>query len=143
LELTDVLTRVAEYAAAAIPGADGAGLTLLEQGRADTIVATAPFVAEVDSIQYGIKEGPCITAALHGRTVRSGELDSDSQWPRFGPSVGRLGVHSALSLPLLAGERVVGAMNVYAHSPNAFDDHAAVIGELFAVPAAVAVASAS
>jgi GAF domain-containing protein len=142
LELTEVLTRVAEYATAAIPGADGAGLTLLEQGHADTIVASAPFVAAVDDIQYAIKEGPCITAALQGCTVRSGELGRDSQWPRFGPSVGRLGVHSALSLPLLIGDRVVGAMNVYARAPNAFDDHAAVIGELFAVPAAIAVQNA-
>jgi GAF domain-containing protein len=105
-------------------------------------VASASFVAEVDDIQYAIKEGPCITAALQGRTVRSGELGRDSQWPRFGPSVGRLGVHSALSLPLLIGDRVVGAMNVYAHAPNAFDDHAVVIGELFALPAAIAVQNA-
>jgi hypothetical protein len=81
LELTDVLTRVAEFAAAAIPGADGAGLTLLEHGHADTIVASAPFVAEVDGIQYGIREGRCITAAAQGRTVRSGELGSDAHWP--------------------------------------------------------------
>ena len=30
-------------------------------------------------------------------------------WPRFGPRVGRLGVHSALSLPLLLPDQVVGA----------------------------------
>jgi GAF domain-containing protein len=142
LELTDVLTRVAEYAVAAIPGADGAGLTLLEEGRADTIVASTPFVADVDAIQYGLEEGPCVTAALQGRTVRSGALDRDAQWPRFGAQVARLGVNSALSLPLFGPERVVGAMNVYAHDKDAFSDHAAQIGELFAVPAAIAVLNA-
>lgn len=142
LELRDVLTRVAEFAVAAIPGADGAGLTLLEAGRADTIVASAPFVAEVDAIQYGIEEGPCITAASEGRTVRSGELSTDEQWPEFGPRIGKLGVHSVLSLPLLTPAGVVGAMNVYAHPRNAFSDHAAAIGELFAVPAAIAVQNA-
>lgn len=40
--LEDVLTQVATFAVAAIPHADGAGLTLLEPNRADTIVATAP-----------------------------------------------------------------------------------------------------
>jgi len=45
---------VAAYAVRAIPGADGAGLTLLEDDRADTIVAAAPFVREIDDIQYGI-----------------------------------------------------------------------------------------
>lgn len=142
LDLTDLLTRVAELAAAAIPGADGAGLTLLEQSHSDTIVASAPFVADVDAIQYGIGEGPCITAAREGRTVRSGSLSADAQWPRFGPRVAALGVHSVLSLPLLAPDRVVGAMNVFAHQPNAFDEHAAHIGELFVIPAAIVVLNA-
>jgi GAF domain-containing protein len=142
LELSEVLTRVAEFAVQAIPGADGAGLTLLEAGRADTIVASAPFVREVDAIQYGIGEGPCITAAAEGRTVCSGSLGGAARWPRFGPRVGRLGVHSVLSLPLLTPDGVVGAMNVYAHPKDAFDERAARIGELFAVPAAIAVQNA-
>jgi transcriptional regulator with GAF, ATPase, and Fis domain len=142
MQLAEVLTRVAEFAVAAIPGADGAGLTLIEAGRTDTIVASAPFVAEVDAIQYGIEEGPCITAAAEARTVRSGSLGGDRQWPRFGPRVGRLGVHSVLSIPLLTPEGVLGAMNVYARRHDAFDEHAALIGELFAAPAAIAVQNA-
>jgi GAF domain-containing protein len=142
MELTDVLTRVAEFAVRAIPGADGAGLTLIEAGHADTIVASAPFVTEVDAIQYGIGEGPCITAAAESRTMRSGSLGTDPLWPQFGPRVGHLGVHSALSLPLLTTDGVLGAMNVYAHARDAFDDRAALVGELFAVPAAIAVQNA-
>ncbi len=140
--LTDALTKVAEYAASAIPGADGAGLMLLEQGDDDTVVASAPFVAEVDAIQYRLREGPCITAATHGRIVRSGSLCSDRQWPRFGSRVARLGVRSALSLPLVTDEGVLGAMDVYAYAPDAFDDRAVRVGELFAVPAAIAVQNA-
>jgi GAF domain-containing protein len=142
MQLEDVLTRVAEFAVSAIPGADGVGLTLLESGRADTMVASAPFVAEVDAIQYGIEEGPCITSAAEARTVRSGELDTDPQWPRFGPQIGHLGVHSALSVPLLTHAGVLGAMNVYAHERDAFDEDGARIGELFAEPAAIAVQNA-
>src|ERR687889_135626 len=48
LPLEDLLTRVATYAVQAIPGADGAGLTLLEENRSDTVVSTAPFVREID-----------------------------------------------------------------------------------------------
>jgi putative methionine-R-sulfoxide reductase with GAF domain len=142
MELRDVLTRVAEFAVLAIPGADGAGLTLIEAGHTDTIVASAPFVTQVDAIQYGIGEGPCITAATEARTMRSGSLDTDPLWPRFGPRVGHLGVHSALSLPLLTADGVLGAMNIYAHAPDAFDERAARLGELFAVPAAIAVQNA-
>jgi hypothetical protein len=142
MSLPALLTRVAEFAVRAIPGADGAGLTLLEAGKSDTIVATAEFVRAVDAIQYGLGEGPCITAAAQGVTVRSGSLGGDGTWPRFGPRVSALGVHSALSLPLIGSEGVLGAMNIYAHRPDAFDDRAAALGELYAVPAAISVQNA-
>src|SRR5882757_11552856 len=147
LGLEDLLARVAGFAARAIPGADGAGVTLLQVEDPDNIVAALaasdPFVAEIDQIQYVVlDEGPCITAALERRTVRSGSLGGEKQWPRFGPRVGRLGVHSALSLPLLTPDRVVGAINVYAHGKDVFDAYAAELGELFAKPAAVAVHNA-
>jgi GAF domain-containing protein len=142
LDLKSTLTQVASFAVRAIPGADGAGLTLLERDRADTMVATADFVHEVDAIQYSIREGPCISAAAEGRTMRSGSLGGDSRWSKFGARVARLGVHSVVSLPLVTPDGVVGAMNVYAHAKNAFGDQAAHIGELFAVPAAIAVQNA-
>lgn len=145
--LQALLKEVATFAVRAIPGADGAGVTLLKVDRPDNMVealaASAPFVAEIDDIQYvTLKEGPCITAALERRTVRSGSLGGEKMWPRFGPRVGRLGVHSALSLPLLLPSQVVGAINVYAHGKDVFDEHAARLGELFAKPAAVAVHNA-
>jgi GAF domain-containing protein len=142
LDLKSTLVQVAQFAVRAIPGADGAGLTLLERDRADTIVSTADFVTEVDDIQYSIREGPCISAATEGVTMRSGSLGGDSRWSKFGARVARLGVHSVVSLPLVTPEGVVGAMNVYAHAKNAFDDQAATIGELFAIPAAIAVQNA-
>src|SRR5207342_1915535 len=123
-------------------GADGAGLTLLEDGRPATIVKSEVFVEEIDDIQYGIDEGPCISAATTGQTMRSGSLSGDPRWPRFGPRVGRLGIHSVLSLPLLTPDGVFGAMNVYAHAKEAFDERAERLGELFAAPAAVAVQNA-
>ncbi len=142
LGLEELLTRVATYAVKAIPGADGAGLTLLEEDRADTLVATADFVSEIDDIQYSIGQGPCITAAREGRTVTSGSLGGDPRWRKFGGTVARLGVHSVLSLPLITSDGVVGAMNVYAKDRHAFDERAAELGEIYAVPAAVAVQNA-
>jgi GAF domain-containing protein len=51
-------------------------------------------------------------------------------------------VHSALSLPLVTPDEGIGALNVYAHAKNVFDERAAELGELFAVPAAIAVQNA-
>ena len=147
LPIEQVLAQVASFAAHAIPGADGAGVTLLRiegsVSHVEALAASQPFVSEIDDIQYVLlNEGPCITAALERRTVRSGSLGGEKMWPRFGPRVGRLGVHSALSLPLLLPDEVVGAINVYAHEKDVFDEHAARLGELFAGPAAVAVHNA-
>lgn len=142
LTLPEMLTHIAEFAVRAIPGADGAGLTLEHGDRRDTVVATDDFVVEVDTIQYTLGEGPCITAAAEGKTIRSGSLGGDPHWPHFGPRVGRLGVHSALSLPLVAGQGSIGVINVYARAKDAFDDRAIALGEMFAVPAAVSVQNA-
>ena len=145
--LTELLQQVAIYAAHAIPGADGAGVTLLRVDRPDNrvqaLAASDPFIAQIDKIQYvTVNEGPCITAALERRTVRSGSLGGEKMWPHFGPRVGRLGIHSALSLPLLLPGQVIGAINVYSRGKDVFDDHAQELGELFATPAAVAVHNA-
>jgi transcriptional regulator with GAF, ATPase, and Fis domain len=140
--LEHLLTEVAIFAMGAVPRADGAGVTMLEAGRPDTIVASAQFVRDVDNIQYRLGEGPCISAAAEGRTKSSGELNQDPTWPGFGPMAAELGVHSALSLPLMLAGEVLGAINVYAHNHNAFDAAAQHMGELFAVPAAIAIHNA-
>jgi anti-anti-sigma regulatory factor len=141
-ELNDVLTRVAHSAVLVIPGADGAGVTLSQDGRAQPGAASAPFVAEIDAIQSRINQGPCITSAAGARTVRSGRLAADPQWPHFGARIEHLGVHSALSIPLQTPDGVLGAMTVYAYATDAFDERGVRIGELFAVPAAIAVENA-
>ena len=103
LELESLLTRVASYAVQAIPGADGAGLTLLEQDRRTR--SWRPRVRQRDRrIQYGLGEGPCIRAAADGQPMLSGSLGGDPRWPRFGGRVARIGVHSVLSLPLVSGQ---------------------------------------
>ena len=153
LGLHELLTSVATFAVRAIPGADGAGVTLLTGDpagrRIEALAASAPFVSEIDRLQYEtLGEGPCITAVLERKTVRSGSLGGEKLWPRFGPRVGRLGFHSALSLPLLLPRDaaqdtgIVGAINVYARGKDVFDERAEEMGELFAAPAAVAVHNA-
>jgi GAF domain-containing protein len=146
--LERLLERVAESAVHAIPNAEGVGVSLLrldtDENQVQALAASHPFVVEVDAIQYDlVNEGPCIVAAQQRVPVRTGNVTADVRWPRFGPRVGRLGVHSALSLPMLIPDgAVVGAINAYAHSRDAFDDHALTVGELFAAPAGLAVHNA-
>jgi GAF domain-containing protein len=143
----ELLGEVAEFAAHAIPGVDGAGVGLIvvDQGSLtlQKASATAEFVHEIDVVQYDeLHEGPCITSMESRRPTVSGSLGSDSRWPRFGGRVARMGVHSALSLPLMVGEHVIGAINSYATSHDAFGEHAVRLGSQFAGPAAVSIYNA-
>lgn len=140
--LKDTLTTVAQLAVNAIPGADAAGLTLLQEGRADTMVTTSRFAADVDVVQYGLGQGPCVDAVTSGLTVKVDSLGSDKRWLLFGSQAARLNLHSVLSLPLFSADGVVGSMNIYAHAKRAFTDESVAIGELFSVPAAQAVQNA-
>src|SRR6201990_1801055 len=145
--VVDVLSEVAQFAAQAIPGVDGAGVTMTESStdilQIQAWAVTADFVREIDKVQYrGMREGPCITCMQSRRPAISGSLGSDDRWPRFGGRVARMGVHSALSLPLVVGTEVIGAINSYAKSRDAFGEHAVTLGSQFAGPAAVSVYNA-
>lgn len=142
-----VLSEVAEFAVQAIPGVDGAGVTLIDWRETTlsirTWAATAEFVEDIDKVQYvDLHEGPCITCTQSQRPAVSGSLGSDSRWPRFGGRVARMGVHSALALPLLIGDQVIGTINTYAYRRDAFAEHAVQLGSQFAAPAAVSVYNA-
>jgi GAF domain-containing protein len=140
--LEETLLQVAQCASRAIPGASGVGLTLIEKGRADTIVATESFVTEMDTVQYHLKQGPCISAVAGEQPVISGSIASDPRWPQFGPQSAGFGVQSSLSIPLITADGVVGSLNVYAHEKDVFDDRSALLGGYFGVPAAIAVQNA-
>jgi GAF domain-containing protein len=143
----DLLGDVAEFAAQAIPGVDGAGVALIQPhngtSRIQTWSATAEFVHDIDSVQYEeLNEGQCITCMQTARPTVSGSLGGDDRWPHFGGRVARMAVHSALSLPLMVGHQMIGAINTYAHSRDAFGERAVQLGSQFAGPAAVSVYNA-
>jgi transcriptional regulator with GAF, ATPase, and Fis domain len=146
--VVDLLAEVAGFAAEAIPGVDGAGVALIDASKSHptlqtTTSATAAFVHRIDAVQYDeLREGPCITCMESGRPTVSGSLGGDRRWPRFGGRVARMGVHSALSLPLIVGEDVIGAINCYADEHDAFGEHAVKLGSQFAAPAAVSIYNA-
>ncbi|MGA7055568.1 MAG: GAF and ANTAR domain-containing protein [Mycobacterium sp.] len=143
----DILRDVADFAAQAIPGVDGAGVALIDARggvpSVQTWAATEQLVHDIDSVQYDeLKEGPCITCMESRRPTVSGSLGSDGRWPHFGGRVARMRVHSALALPLIVGDQLIGSINAYAKGRDAFGDHAVRLASQFANTAAVAVHNA-
>jgi GAF domain-containing protein len=146
-EVSELLGEVAEFAVQAIPGVTGAGIVLIDacEGRlaVQTSASTAGFVDEIDRVQYNeLNEGPGVTCIQSRRATVSGSLGSDRRWPHFGGTVARMGVHSALSLPLTVGDEVIGAINSYANTRDSFGERAVRLGSQFAGPAAVSIHNA-
>lgn len=62
--------------------------------------------------------------------------EAHERWPRFAEAVRRDGIQSLMALPLVSGERCVGALNLYGYVPHAFDDFEASLARVAAARAA-------
>ena len=146
-DLEGVLDQIAHLTVASVPGAEGAGVTVIHlanDGPPKVLAwgVTEAFVREVDHLQYDLlQEGPCLTAMQTRRALVSGSIGADNRWPRLGSRVARMDVHSALAVPLIARGNVVGALNIYARQRDTFTEHAVNLAEQYARTAAVTVAN--
>jgi hypothetical protein len=151
--LEEVLARIAAAATEVIDGVDLASISLLTQGgRISTPAATDPLAVRLDELQYACGEGPCLEIGLNPQLtyLSVADVSVHPDWPVFGPKAGAHGIHAMLSLglfprgteaPEVAREQPrLGALNLYARQPHAFDHNARDVGLLLAAHAAVAVA---
>jgi len=140
--VADTLTRVAHLAVEAVPPAMFAGITMMVDDRVDTQAFTDPTSPEIDQAQYESGHGPCLDSFRHGAVIVAESLESDDRWPEFAAAAIAHGVRSTLSLPMLSGERAVGALNFYAGIDRGFGEAEVETGQLFALQAAVVVMNA-
>jgi GAF domain-containing protein len=141
--VTTAVETLTALAHQAIPGASGAGLSLLDdEGRRTSAGSTSAVVRQVDDLQYLLEEGPCLAAWADGVTVRVDDVDYDPRWPRWSTAARGLPLLSTLSAPLVAAGRTLGAVKVYSDRRAAFDTRTEHLLEGFADIAAVLLANA-
>ncbi len=119
------MVRLGREAKAVVPECVGLSLSLLEEGVTFTLVASSVEIAALDAMQY-VESGPCVTSIDVGRPVESwpGDAATEEQWHLFSVASAAAGVRSTLTLPIEADDgQVVGAINLYAATPTAFEDH--------------------
>jgi GAF domain-containing protein len=126
------LDRVVRLAADVVTPAAAGGITVDRGGLAMTVATSDPLAAEIDEIQYGADEGPCLDALRGAGVVQVDDLATETRWPQYRPHAAAHGVVSSLSLPLDAGSRTVGALNLYAREPAAFAGPPRRVAEAFA-----------
>ena len=143
LSLSEALSRVAEVAKSALPGAHECSVTLLERDRPRTVAFTGELAVHLDERQYEKGFGPCMDAAMSGDTIVLPDTGADPRYPDFGAVAVRAGVRSSLSVGMPVPQRIVGGLNVYAPDPYAFDQDAIELARQFAGFGAVVLVNAA
>ncbi|TNM69189.1 GAF and ANTAR domain-containing protein [Streptomyces sp. NP160] len=140
----EVLDRVVQSAVALVPHAEHGTISLVRARR--TVVsaaATSDTGRRLDDLQTEVGQGPCLDAAFEHQTTRVDDLGAETErWPRLAARAGEVGAASMLCLQLYVDGDNLGALNLLAGAPAAFDDESEDVGLLLAAHAAVAVASA-
>ena len=144
--LGDTLTRVAELTVGAVPAAAFVGIAMLDEtARVTTAIFTDEQAPQIDRAQYDEGRGPCLDAWREQRTVRLDDIATDgvTAYPAFSQACLDHGIHSTLSLPLIASDRGVGALNLYAEDATAFSADDEQVGAELATAASVVLANAA
>ncbi len=134
---------LAEDVMALVPDRVGVSLSVAEDGVTLTLVASAEQIAALDAVQYA-DGGPCVAAIddvepLH---VDIATLLDEDRWALYARASAAAGIASSLSLPVVTSGRVVGGVNLYASTPDAFTGKHAALAEVVGSDARLAVANA-
>ena len=128
---------------AVVPDLVGLSLGVVSDGVTLTLVASADELAALDAVQY-LDGGPCATAAERAEPldVDVQELLDEARWALYARASAAVGVASSLSLPILDGDVVLGGVNLYGSTPDAFTGRHEEVAEAVGSEAGLAVANA-
>jgi ANTAR domain/GAF domain len=135
-----VIAELAEHAAVEISGAQYAGVTVTRNGRhIDTPAATHKWPILLDEIQQRHRQGPCLSAAWEEKTIHVRDLETDERFPLYARDVlAETPIRSVMSFQMWIAGETMGALNVYAETPNVFDEKTRAVGLVFAAHSSVA-----
>ena len=142
-DLDAALVEITRLSTALVDSADGCSVTMRTHGVPTAPAASDDWATELDKLQFVEQEGPCLDCLREGTVIRVRELSSDTRFPSYGPRAAALGAVSALSVPLAADGRTVGALNLYARDNDAFGAEELAFGQVLAAHASLAIQAAS
>jgi len=119
-DLDAFLDKIVHLAAEVIIPAAGCGITVRRDGRPFSAAVSNDLAAQVDELQYGADEGPCLEALRAGTVIQVDDLGQEDRWDGYRPHAIAHGVTSSLSLPLIVDGERLGALNLYSTIPAAF-----------------------
>ena len=139
--VAETLQGIVNLSVESIDGCDEAGLCERFVGNGSSI-PSSPLIVELSHLQASLAEGPCVDALGGLDSVYVDDLLEDARWPRFAPLAAKAGLRSALAYRLFAGSETLGALQLYARLPGAFNATDRAQGLIFAAHAGMALAVA-
>jgi GAF domain-containing protein len=134
-KVEDLLTEIARLAATAITPPASCGITLSRDHQPFTVATSDALAAELDEVQYGEGEGPCLESLHTGETVEVTDLAEETRWGDYRGHALGYGVRSSLSVPLRVNGDTKGALNLYSANVSSFNGGSRQRAEIFAAQA--------
>ncbi len=82
-DVTGFLDELATLAAKVLPGDFFCGITMRTGRAAMTVASSDTRASQVDEIQYGHDQGPCLHALSRGQVVVVDDLAQDDRWGSY------------------------------------------------------------
>lgn len=137
-EIRTAAQRLVELAVESVPGCDWASIASVPTHRPPHSMAHSDDVAaQVDALQYGLGDGPSVTAAVTGDVVHIADLGGDVRWREFTAAArAATQVRSLLAIPLV-DRTAPSTLTLYSATERAFGGEAIDQAALFAAHARV------
>jgi GAF domain-containing protein len=138
--LSETLDAIVRAAKETVPGFEHIGISTIDRGgRIETQAATDQLVWDLDGLQYGLDEGPCVSSIRgNGSVVVAANIRHDQRWPRFVSQAVQHGLRSQLALQLRDGKETLGGLNLYSTASDDVTADAVHVAGLFATHASIA-----
>ncbi|HYO61668.1 MAG TPA: anti-sigma factor [Actinomycetota bacterium] len=137
------LDVISALAVRTIAGCDLASVSLVKPDGISTVGSSDEMAVVLDALQYETGQGPCLDAIGKDSTwFQIEEMSTDTKWPAFTALAAGHGFEGLLAFTLRVDSDTLGALNLYARRPGAFQQEDRDYGAIYAAHAAVTLASA-
>jgi GAF domain-containing protein len=96
------------------------GIMLRRDRQVTTVAVNDGLAGQLDELQYGHGQGPCLQCLHTGEKILVSDLATDDRWGGYRLHALTYGVRSSASFPLTVKGETLGALNFYATEPEAF-----------------------
>ena len=105
-----------------VPGCDHASLMICRDGACSTAAVSDSVAHKIDKLEQALGTGPCLDAIEEQTAQMASDLTTGSRWPVLAARVvAETPVRAAMSIRLRVDRALVGALNLFSDSVNAFD----------------------